>query len=979
MSIIGKSYLIPLVKGKTDLLRIPEELVNDLMSVGIHGSIACTCSKPDGRKLPVRINTEDRTIIGLGSWLRELKDENIKSVCLEGKSDTPCSVAVGFSKESVHLVGGTEPIKIHRQEQGLYLGGKLSPEFFELIRTGDAVAVEETDLLKQVFICGAVGSGKTVLAKIFIEEAAFKGIPVIAIDLKGDISSMGVVFSGEDATELIPWVTSQKDESKETIAANLAEKHKTKLQRWDLNNRDVNDFKKKVAVNVFTPRSNAGFRLALSAFVEPPEDLERLKEKDPDSFESVIGFMAETFVSRLTLTKKKADKAKGYIYEIIKTFWNRGENLRGYNGIKQVLDEVRSGQLGIEQIGGMDTNEYISQKDRDEISSAINALLIGVQKLWFQGFPLNIEELTNRDNYDGKTPVTVINIKHLNFQDQAYVVGYIAYLIWFWMRKLEGADKPRLIFYIDEIGGGGSKEAFFPSVAISPSKPALNSLLRQGRAFGVCCMFATQSPGDIDYRALGQCGTWAVGQLRTDRDRGKIKQGAGVAELDFETASQFIPTLNTGQFVINTPSLSWFVMEERWLMHLHRVLSQEDIGRLKENYEKGVIGLFEETQRYIKEKKLSTAKNILESIINGYRFSAFCAKAYLQLGMVLYDMSEYENAIKKLEEMIQRRMEAEEIGEAYFILGKCKEQQGRFDEAARDFSKVFESAANEETKGNARNHEQYCRSRADWSKLTEVQKFFWWIVGKKPDDTTLIRLQIKDKDWFEEQFKTVLNEQDFSNPDPIDFQALIEATKKAIKEGEDKNAEQVKTEHWAAEQVPKIEEFLKEGGLSEAFSKCKVVIQHLQDANAFAPLSVIEVLGKCSKLSEEKSEELNKRILLMEARQFEFEIANLFRLKGYTSFATRATSDDGIDVFASNNDERVIIQCKRWTRPVGRDKIDELAGVMNRYGVDRAILATTSTFSEDGKRAAYKNKIELWDFYQIRKEWQEALKAKASM
>jgi len=975
MSIIGKSYLISLVKGRSDLLRIPEELAKDLNDLGIHGFITCTCSKPDGRKLTVRINIEDRTIIGLESWLKEPKDEDIRSIRLEGKSDTPCSFAVDFSKEAVHPVGSTEPIKIHRPEQGLYLGGKLLPEFFELIPTSDAVSVEETDLLRHAFICGTTGSGKTVLAKIFIEEAARKGIPVIAIDLKGDISSMGVVFSGEDATELIPWVTSRKGESKEAIAANLAEKHKTKLQRWGLNDRNVNDFKKRVAVNVFTPRSNAGFRLALSAFVEPPENFERMKEEDPDSFESVIGFMAETFVSRLkNLTKEKADKARGYVYEIIKTFWNRGESLRGYNGIKQVLDEVMSGHLGIKQIGGMDTNEYISQKDREKISSAINALLIAEQKLWFQGFPLNIEELTNPDNYDGKTPVTIINIKHLNFQDRAYVVGYIAYLIWFWMKQLKGVDKPRLIFYIDEIGGGGSKEAFFHSVANSPSKPALKLLIQEGRSFGVCCVFAAQSPGMIDYMALGNCHTWAVGQLRKKRERQKIEEGAGVAELrDFEAASQFIPNLNTGQFVIQTPSLRWTIIEERWLMHLHRVLSHEELGRLKEVYEKDVTTLFDEVQKSVKKGELNTAKNILKSIISGYRFSAFCAKAYLQLGMVLYEMSDYENAIKVLEDMIKRRLEAEEIGEAYFLLGKCKEQQGRFDEAAKEFSKVAESAAMEETRGNARSHEQYCKSRAAWPKLTEVQKFFWWVVGEKPGDMTLIRLQIKDKDWFEEQFKTVLNEQDFSIPEPIDFSQLIEASKKAAIEQREKTTEQIKAERGAAEQVSKIETFLQEGLLPEAFSTCKRVIQHLQDAGAFCPSSVVAVLEKCNNLSEARLKELNKKILSIEARQFEFEIANLFRLKGYMSFATKATGDDGVDVFASNENEKVIIQCKRWKHPVGRDKIDELANVKRRNNAHRAILATTSTFSEDARRFAHEQNIELWDFHRISKEWHDVL------
>jgi restriction system protein len=112
---------------------------------------------------------------------------------------------------------------------------------------------------------------------------------------------------------------------------------------------------------------------------------------------------------------------------------------------------------------------------------------------------------------------------------------------------------------------------------------------------------------------------------------------------------------------------------------------------------------------------------------------------------------------------------------------------------------------------------------------------------------------------------------------------------------------------------------------------------------------------------------------MLPARQFEFEIANLFRRKGYESLATKFTNDDGVDVLASNDQEKIIIQCKRWTHPVGRAVVDELAGVWNRYDVQRAILATTSTFSEDAKQAAYKHHIELWDFSRIRQEWHSAL------
>ena len=977
MSVVGNSYLIPLVKGRSDLLRIPKEVVNDL---GIEEPATVILAKPDGRKLTVRYNPIDRTIVGLKEWLKTCNDENIKSVRLTASSINPLSFAVDFSDQASDLVSSIGDVNIHRPDKDLYLGGQLLPEFYELLKTNEPVVIEESDLLRNIFICGAIGSGKTVLAKVIIEEAALKGIPVIAIDLTGDISSMAILSSGEDPTELVPWVAPKKGKSREAKAATVAAKHKANLEGWGLSHKDVEEFRKKVAVNVFTPCSNAGFQLAFSAFVEPSEDLEKLKEKDSASFVEVSRFideMSQTFISRLGLAGMQADKAKGYIYEIVRLFWESGINLRGYDGIQRVLDEVRLGEAGIEQIGGMPTEDYISKRDREKISAAINNLLTGNQKSWFQGFPVDIENLTNPDLYNGRTPVTVINIEHLNnFKDRAYVVGYMAYLIYSWMKSLGGIDEPRLIFFIDEIGGGGSKEAFFPPVAISPSKAPLNLLLRLGRGYGVCCMFATQSPGDIDYKAMSQCKTWVIGQLSKQRERKKVEEGAGV-DTDFEQLTQWIPKLSTGNFLLKTPSCSWTMCSIRWVLHpVHRRLVKEDLKRLKEDYEKEVMLLFKEAQKCADGEQLSSAKNILESIINGYRFSALCVKAYLLLGRVLYDMSDYDNAIKNLEDMIKHRMEAEEIGEAYFLIGRCREQQGHFDDAVQEFVKVDNSAAIEDIKESAKKHEQYCRNRAAWHELKEVEKFFWWIVGKKRDDTTLTRLQVKDKDLLEKQFKTILQEQDFSIPEPINFQELIEAGKKAAAEQMEKNIEQIKAERWATDQVPKIEALLKQGALNEAFSQCKRIIQRLKDTGGYAAPSLISAFEKCNGFTEQKSKELNKKLLMLEARQFEFEIANLFRHKGYNSFVTSLTGDDGIDVFASNDDEKVIVQCKRWKHPVGRDKIDELAGVKNRHMTDRAILATTSTFSEDAKQAAYKNNIELWDFCRIKQEWQAVFQTK---
>jgi len=962
-----EKYIIPLIRGRSDLVRIPQQMITDL---NITIPITIRIKLPDEHVLPVRINPIDRTLTGLGPWLGEYKgsDEKI-ALCLTILSKNPLSVSVDYTDDTP-LLAAVSP-NIERPKDGMYLGGKLESEFFELLQTNEPLILDQNELVRHVFICGAIGSGKTVLAKVLIEEAAQKGIPVIAVDLKGDISSMALVASGEDPEEIAPWISVRRNETIEEKTAQAAERHKRNLHKCGFNEQDINNFKNNVAVNVFTPRSNSGFRLALSAFVEPPQNIDDLQKNDPDAYEDVIHFMSETFVSRLNLNKTMSEKAKGYVYEIIRLFWDENISLRGYDGIIRVLEEIRTGQNNIEQIGGMPTDEFIDQRDRKKIADAINNLLIGAQKLWFQGIPLNVEELINPHNFDGKAPVSIINIKHLGFADQAYVVGYLAYLIWFWMRPREGSEEPQLIFYIDEIGGGGSKEAFFHSVAKSPAKPALNLLVRQGRAFGVCCIFATQSPGDIDYKAMGQCATWAVGQLRTKRERQKIEQGAGIADLDFEKASQHLSHLGAGQFLIKMPSESWHLFQERWLMHLHRVLSDEDIKKLKMAYEQDAASIYEEAQKYSVERKLVKAKSLLEALIEKYRFSSLYAKTHILLGTVLFDMSEYVEAIQVLQRLIQKRMDAEEVGDAYFLLGKCHEQLEQYDEATSSFSRVAETGAKDDTKNQAFNHQEFCKARSQWIELSDVKKFAWWILGKAPDQNAMIKLQAIDKDLIEEKIIGILDKKDFDLPEKFDLSRLLEEQKTAQQKRDESSAEKAISERWIREQLPKVEVCLEKGEFEEAAFLAKKILHRIKDNNLVATNSVIELLRRCNEYSQEKQQELNRKIISLEAREFEFEIANLFRKKGYSVLVTRMTGDDGVDVFASEETEKIIIQCKRWKKPVGRAAIDELAGVHNRYRAQRAILATTSTFSEDAQQAARQNNIELWDFIRLIQEWKE--------
>jgi flagellar motility protein MotE (MotC chaperone) len=88
-----------------------------------------------------------------------------------------------------------------------------------------------------------------------------------------------------------------------------------------------------------------------------------------------------------------------------------------------------------------------------------------------------------------------------------------------WMRAQPGTTSLRALLYMDEVFG------FFPPTAMPPSKLPLLTLMKQARAFGIGVVLATQNPVDLDYKGLGNAGTWFIGRLQTERDKARVIEG----------------------------------------------------------------------------------------------------------------------------------------------------------------------------------------------------------------------------------------------------------------------------------------------------------------------------------------------------------------------------------------------------------------------------------------------------------------------
>src|SRR5918997_726420 len=68
------------------------------------------------------------------------------------------------------------------------------------------VLYDARDLTTHAMCVGMTGSGKTGLCLALIEEAAIDGVPVIAIDPKGDLGNLLLTFPRLSPEEFRPWI-----------------------------------------------------------------------------------------------------------------------------------------------------------------------------------------------------------------------------------------------------------------------------------------------------------------------------------------------------------------------------------------------------------------------------------------------------------------------------------------------------------------------------------------------------------------------------------------------------------------------------------------------------------------------------------------------------------------------------------------------------------------------------------------------------
>jgi hypothetical protein len=345
-------------------------------------------------------------------------------------------------------------------------------------------------LPRHIAIIAGAGSGKTVLLRRIVEEAALAGIPAIVIDPNNDLSRLGESWPERPST-----FTSEDD---------------AKAKRY----------KEKVEVVIWTPGIHAGKPLFLSVL----PDFAALGD-DRDEREQAVGMAAETLGP---LAGAKTNLARGVLADALRFFASKGGgNLKDMTTLLAELPDA------VSEIGRAD---QLAAKMADELKAAVatNPLLKATG-------PVLDPKLLFQSPHADKTRISVINLLGLaSAAAKEDFVNRLQMTLFGWIKK---HPSPKgMLYVIDEA------QIFMPSGQAAISKTSGVQLVAQARKYGLGMIVATQAPKGIDNKVVSNCTTQFLGKQNANITQQAAKELIAASG----GRADDIGKLKTGEFYFKT-------------------------------------------------------------------------------------------------------------------------------------------------------------------------------------------------------------------------------------------------------------------------------------------------------------------------------------------------------------------------------------------------------------------------------------------
>ncbi len=383
--------------------------------------------------------------------------------------------------------------------------------------TSSALAVPPAHLVTHAVVTGMTGSGKTGLLTVMVEEALLSGVSVLVVDVKGDLANIGLACDSLRPDTIAPWIDPSQlavdsADERDALATAIATARQQGLDRWSLDAASVQGFSRAFTLRVLTPGST---------IAEPIDLLYALRAApsrwNGPSLDGARTGLAAAISLLLRLLDRDSDPIRSREHVLLSVI-AESRLRRGLDAdLATLVHELP--EPSITAVGAMDVDDFLSKNKRRELASALNAMLASPTfAAWREGSAIDPAQWLARR--PGPPALTIVSVAHLDDSSRALVLGLLFEELHAWVRTQSGSSDLRALVVMDEVYGWVPPHPKDP-----PTKRPLVSLMKQGRAFGVGVVLATQNPMDLDYRALSNAGVWCIGRLQTDADRERVIEG----------------------------------------------------------------------------------------------------------------------------------------------------------------------------------------------------------------------------------------------------------------------------------------------------------------------------------------------------------------------------------------------------------------------------------------------------------------------
>jgi hypothetical protein len=455
----------------------------------------------------------------------------------------------------------------------LFLGGAIDPATHERTSTDPSgnVTVPTDSLTTHGVIVGMTGSGKTGLGVILIEEALRAGLPVLAIDPKGDLTNLCLTFPNLAPTDFRPWIDEAQaknaGESPDDFAASQAALWTKGLAGWGLAGSDIGALRAATDFTIYTPGSQAGSPIDIVGSLQVPADMTDA-EVVADEIEGyvtgllgLVGIAADPLASREHIL----------LSNLIQHSWSEGRPL----DLTTLVGMIPSPP--IRKLGVFDVDQFFPADARMALAMKLNGLLASPSfASWAMGSPLDIQSMLYSP--DGRGRCAIVTTAHLSDDERQFVTSLLLAKLVTWMRRQSGTTDLRAMLYMDEVAG------YLPPTEKPPTKKPIMTLMKQARAFGVGVILSTQNPVDLDYKAMSNAGTWMIGRLQTDRDKARLLDGMASAagSVDVTAVDATISGLGKREFMLRRAGKDQpEIFTTRWAMsYLRGPMTRDQIAQV---------------------------------------------------------------------------------------------------------------------------------------------------------------------------------------------------------------------------------------------------------------------------------------------------------------------------------------------------------------------------------------------------------------